>query len=193
MVGGQRMSEVNETEQGFVQMILNPSKTMSNWFVGIGLLGLFLAVLNLMGEVHPNYRVSRAGGFTFEATNKAFEDLTTAPSFVISDVVFMALCGGLTAVGLRTINSQDGGIQTWLKSIFVNDIWMALADPDLGGWFKTLGAWCLLLGVVNYLYFGICATGWIDPGVYSVTIGLMAFGFALNYSANSPEAEEIKA
>ena len=185
MVGGQRMSEVNETEQGFVQMILNPSKTMSNWFVGIGLLGLFLAVLNLMGEVHPNYRVSWAGVFTFEATNKAFEDLTTAPSFVISDVVFMALCGGLTAVGLRTINSQDGGIQTWLKSIFVNDIWMALADPDLGGWFKTLGAWCLLLGVVNYLYFGICATGWIDPGVYSVTIGLMAFGFALNYSANS--------
>ena len=61
MVGGQRMSEVNETEQGFVQMILNPSKTMSNWFVGIGLLGLFLAVLNLMGEVHPNYRVSWAG------------------------------------------------------------------------------------------------------------------------------------
>jgi hypothetical protein len=187
------MSEVNETEQGFVQMILNPSKTMSNWFVGIGLLGLFLAVLNLMGEVHPNYRVSWAGVFTFEATNKAFEDLTTAPGFVISDVVFMAICGGLTAVGLRTINSQEGGIQTWLKSIFVNDIWMALADPDLGGWFKTLGAWCLLLGVVNYLYFGICATGWIDPGVYSVTIGLMAFGFALNYSANSPEAEEIKA
>ena len=186
------MSEVNETEEGFVQMILNPSNTMSNWFVGIGLLGLFLAALNLMGEVHPNYRVSWAGVFTFEATNKAFEDLSTAPSFVISDAIFIALCGGLAAVGLKTITSQEGGIQTWLKSIFVNDLWMALADPDLGGWFKTLGAWCLLLGIVNYLYFGICATGWIDPGVYSVTIGLMAFGFALNYSANSPEAEEIK-
>ena len=193
MAGGQRMSEVNETEQGFVQMILNPSKTMSNWFVGIGLLGLFLAVLNLMGEVHANYRVSWAGVFTFEATNKAFEDLSTAPSFVISDAIFIALCGGLAAVGLKSVSSQEGGIQTWLKSIFVNDLWMALADPDLGGWFKTLGAWCLLLGVVNYLYFGICATGWIDPGVYSVTIGLMAFGFALNYSANAPEAEEIKA
>ena len=193
MAGGQRMSEVNETEQGFVQMILNPSKTMSNWFVGVGMLGIFLAVLNLMGEVHPNYRVSWGGVFTFEATNKAFEDLDTASSFVISDAVFIALCGGLVAIGFKAINNQEGGIQSWLKSIFVNDIWMSLADPDLGGWFKTLGAWCLLLGVVNYLYFGICATGWIDPGVYSVTIGLLAFGFALVYSANSPEAEEIKA
>ena len=54
-----------------------------------------------------------------------------------------------------------------------------------------MGAWCLLLGVINYLYFGLCATGWIDPGVYSVTIGLlMAFGFGLVYAANSPELEE---
>ena len=69
---------------------------------------------------------------------------------------------------------------------------MALADPDRGGWSKTLGAWCIILGVTNYLYFGLIATGWIDPGVYSVTIGLLAFGLALVYSANSPAPEEIR-
>ncbi len=186
------MSEMDETETGFVQMILNPSKTMSNWFVGLGLLGLFLAALNLMGEIHPNYRVSWAGVLTFETTNKAFDDIDTAPAFVISDAIFIAVCGAFAILGMKSINNQEGGIQTWFKSIFVNDTWMALADPDVGGWNKTLGGWCIILGIINYLYFGFVATGWIDPGVYSVTIGLLAFGFALLYSANSPEPEEIK-
>ena len=190
MVGGRRMSETDNTGDGFFQMIVNPSRTLSNWFIGLGALGIFLAILNLLGEIHPNYRVSWAGVLTFELTNKAFEDMSTAPSFVVSDIVFIAVCGLFAGLGLKTISGQEGGLGTWFKSIFVNQTWMSLADPDLGGWYKTAGAWCLLLGVINYLYFGICATGWIDPGVYSVTIGLMAFGFALIYAANAPEPED---
>jgi hypothetical protein len=127
---------------------------------------------------------------TFEITNRAFEDLSTAPSFVVSDIVFIAICGILAGLGFKSINGQEGGIGNWFKSIFVNETWMSLADPDIGGWFKTMGAWCLLLGVINYLYFGLTATGWIDPGVYSVTIGLLSFGFALVYAANSPDSDE---
>lgn len=190
MVGGRRMSETDNTGDGFFQMIVNPSRTLSNWFIGLGALGIFLAILNLLGEIHPNYRVSWAGVLTFELTNNAFEDMSTAPSFVVSDIVFIAVCGLFAGLGLKTISGQEGGLGTWFKSIFVNQTWMSLADPDLGGWYKTAGAWCLLLGVINYLYFGICATGWIDPGVYSVTIGLMAFGFALIYAANAPKPEE---
>ena len=190
MAGGRRMSETDNTGDGFFQMIVNPSRTLSNWFIGLGALGIFLAILNLLGEIHPNYRVSWAGVLTFELTNNAFEDMSTASSFVVSDIVFIALCGLFAGLGLKTISGQEGGLGTWFKSIFVNQTWMSLADPDLGGWYKTIGAWCLLLGVINYLYFGICATGWIDPGVYSVTIGLMAFGFALIYAANAPEPEE---
>lgn len=190
MAGGRRMSDMDDTDEGFAQMVMNPSRTLSNWFVGLGALGIFLAVLNLAGEIHPNYRVSWSGVLTFEITNKAFEDMATAPSFVLSDLVFIVICGIFAGLGLKTINSHEGGLGAWFKSIFVNQTWMSLADPDLGGWYKTLGAWCLLLGIINYLYFGICATGWIDPGVYSVTIGLMAFGFALIYAANAPEPEE---
>ena len=110
------MSEMSNTDQSFVQMVLNPSKTMSNWFVGLGLLGIFLAVLNLLGEIHPNYRVSWAGVLTFEFTNRAFEDLSTAPSFVISDVVFIAICGFFAGLGFKSINSQEGGVGNWIKS-----------------------------------------------------------------------------
>ena len=134
MVGGRRMSEMDNTDVGFVQMVINPSKTLANWFVGLGALGIFLAILNLMGEIHPNDRVSWSGVLTFEFTNKAFEDMSTAPSFVISDIIFIVICGTFAILGLKTINSQDGGIGAWAKSIFVNQTWMSLANPDLGGW-----------------------------------------------------------
>ena len=184
------MSEENDETTSVLNMVLNPSKTLANWFVAVGLLGLFLAVLNLAGCIHPKYRVSWGGVFTLEMTNKAFGYLDDAPAFVASDAIFMALCAGMVFLGIKTINQQEGGLVNWFKSIFINETWPALADPSVGGWSRLLGAWCLLLGVVNYIYFGLNATGWIDPGVYSLTIGLLAFGFALNYLSFAPEGEE---
>ena len=184
------MSEDNDDSTTVLEMIMNPNKTLANWFVSLGLLGLFLAVLNIIGCIHPNYRVSWGGVFTLEATNKAFGPLEDAASFVPSDAIFMALCAGLVFLGFRTINQQEGGVSAWFKSIFVNETWPALADPSVGGWSRLAGAWCLLLGVVNYLYFGLNSIGWIDPGVYSVTIALLSFGLALNYFSFAPEGDE---
>ncbi len=184
------MSEQNDETTSVLNMVLNPSKTLANWFVAVGLLGLFLAILNLAGCIHPKYRVSWGGVFTLEMTNKAFGYLDDAPAFVASDAIFMALCAGMAFLGIKAINQQEGGLVNWFKSIFINETWPALADPSVGGWSRLFGAWCLLLGVVNYIYFGLNSTGWIDPGVYSLTIGLLAFGFALNYLSFAPEGEE---
>ena len=49
---------------------------------------------------------------------------------------------------------------------------------------------CLLLGLAFYLYFGIAHKGWIDVGVYSVTIALMAAGVALNHASRAPPGDE---
>ena len=105
------MSEHNDDSTSLLEMIMNPSKTLANWFVSFGLLGLFLAVLNLTGCIHPNYRVSWGGVFTLEATNKAFGTLEDASAFVASDAIFMALCAGLVFLGYRTLNQEDGGLQ----------------------------------------------------------------------------------
>ena len=184
------MSEQNDETSSVLNMILNPSRSLANWFVAIGFLGLFLAILNIVGCIHPTYRVSWGGVFTLEMTNKAFGTLDDAPAFVASDAIFIALCAGLVFLGVKTINQQEGGLVSWFKSIFVNETWPALADPSVGGWPRLFGAWCLLLGIVCYLYFGLNSTGWIDPGVYSLTIGLLAFGFALNNLSFAPEGEE---
>ncbi|MBT5391270.1 MAG: hypothetical protein HOL22_02880 [Euryarchaeota archaeon] len=60
----------------------------------------------------------------------------------------------------------------------------------MGGWNKLFGAWSLLLGIVFYFFYGISYTGWIDIGVYSMSVALIAFGLALLMAANAPEGDD---
>ena len=190
-VGGRIMStETSDANPSFVSMLLNPSRTMSNWYAAIGLLGIFLAILNILGQIHPSYHVSWGGLLTFEATNAAFEPKADGTQVVASDFIFIALCAGLAGLGIRTFLADESGIAGWLKAILVNDTWPALVDPDSGGWSKLLGAWSLLLGIVFYFYYGVVNTGWIDIGVYSVSISMIALGLGLQMAANAPEGDD---
>ena len=190
-VGGRNMStEHSDADKTIVSMLLNPSRTMANWYTGIGILGIFLAVMNILGYVHPNYHISWGGLLTFEATNTAFEPKSDGVQVVVSDFIFIGLCVALAGLGLRTFGNDESGIAGWFKSILINDTWPALVDPDVGGWNKLFGAWSLLLGIVFYFYYGIVNTGWVDVGVYSVSIALIALGLGLLMAANAPEGED---
>jgi hypothetical protein len=158
--------------------------------VFIGVWGLVLAGLNMFGMAHPTYHISWGGLLTFEATNAAFGEAKDGFHFeALGDTIFIAACAGLIAFGSKIIGERRelGG---WIKGLIVNDTWPALNDPSLGGGQRTFSAWCLLLGLGFYLYFGIAHQGWIDVGVYSVTIALMAAGFALNHASRAPPGDE---
>jgi hypothetical protein len=183
-------NQETDTSNSVVSMILNPSRGLANWYVCIGMLGIFLAILNILGYVHPTYHLSWGGLLLFEAFNAAFEIKSDSPQFVASDAVFIGFCSLLLSRGFQTISNDEDGIGGWFTSLFVNDTWPALVDPDLGGWNKLVSAWCLLLGFVFYMYYGILHTGWIDIGVYSVSVALLAFGFALKLASEAPEGED---
>tara|TARA_B100000524_G_scaffold271510_1_gene149760 strand:+ start:2014 stop:2562 length:549 start_codon:yes stop_codon:yes gene_type:complete len=158
--------------------------------VFIGVWGLVLAGLNMFGMAHPTYHISWGGLLTFEATNAAFGEAKDGFHFeALGDTIFIAACAGLIGFGSKIIGERRelGG---WVKGLIVNDTWPALNDPSLGGGQRTFSAWCLLLGLGFYLYFGIAHQGWIDVGVYSVTIALMAAGFALNHASRAPPGDE---
>ena len=176
-------------EKSLISILFSPSQSLSRWYLGIGSLGLLLAILNLVGEVHPTYRISWAGLLTMEYTNPAFELASTAPAFVASDLVFIALCGGLVALALKSINSQEGGISGFFSSMLKNDLWISLASTDVGGWYRTGAAWCILTGIVFYVYWGICYTAWVDPGVYVVTIALISLGIGMNILSRLEEED----
>ena len=158
--------------------------------VFLGVWGLVLAALNMFSMAHPTYHVSWGGLLTFEATNAAFGDAKDGFHFeVLRDTIFIAACLGLIAFGARTVN-QNGSMADWVKGLLINDTWPALNDPSLGGGQRTMAAWCLLLGLAFYLYFGISHSGWVDVGVYSVFIALMASGFALNHASRVPPGDD---
>ena len=158
--------------------------------VCVGLWGLALAVLNMFGMIHPTYHVSWGGLLTFEATNAAFGEAKDDFHFeVLGDTIFMAGCAALIAFGSMTINQQQP-FADWFRGLVINDTWTALNDTSVAGGQRTMAAWCLLLGLAFYLYFGIAHKGWIDVGVYSVTIALMAAGVALNHASRAPPGDE---
>ena len=158
--------------------------------VFIGVWGMVLAFLNMFSMAHPTYHVSWGGLFTFEATNAAFGDAKDGFHFeMLGDTIFIIACAGLIGLGSKIIG-QHRNLGDWIKGLLINDTWPALNDPSLAGGQRTSAAWCLLLGLAFYLYFGIAYQGWIDVGVYSVSIALMASGFALNYASRAPPGDE---
>lgn len=188
--GGFMSSEENTDERGFLDLISNPSMGLSKWYIAIGTWGLVLAVLNSLGLIHPNYRVSWGGLLTFELLADAFGEKDTASAFVAGDAVFMIACALLVSLGLRSINEvKEGGLAAFFQSMVINDTWPALVGGE-GGMMRAIGAWCLLLGFGFYIAYGAYYQAWIDLGVYSVSITLVAFGFALNAASRAPPGDD---
>ena len=158
--------------------------------VFMGAWGVLLAFLNMFSMAHPTQHVSWGGLLTFEATNAAFGEAIDGFHYeVMGDTVFLVACFAFIGFGLKTIN-QHREVPDWFKGLLINDMWPALNDASVGGGQRTTAAWCLLLGLGFYFYFGFAHSAWIDVGVYSVTIALVAMGFALNHASRVPPGDE---
>lgn len=186
------MSEDSATAgANLLSSLLNPSERMSGWLFMLGSWGLMLGLLNIMQLATPTgdkvvwssiLSLGLVGG----------EYINDNPDYrLYSDTAFLMLCAVGTGLGLRGIlSSVDGGIIGWLYSVR-DAFWPSLIDPDSdGGWNSTLSAWLLLIGICFYFYMGILHTGWVDPGVYSVSAPFVAFGMALKLLATALTEEE---
>ena len=183
-------SELGDKQSGILSMITDPSSGTANWFIGLSMWGIILAILNILGLAHPSYHYSWGGLFSFEMTNLAYELKSDSVQVVASDVVFLSFCSLFMFFGLKAYAQTEGGVAGFFTGLFVNDTWPALASIDEGGIQRTLAAWSTLFGFAFYIYFGINHMGWMDPGVYAVSIALIAFGFALNHASRVPEGED---
>jgi hypothetical protein len=77
-----------------------------------------------------------------------------------------------------------------MRGLVTNPLWFSLlSSKEKGGWSMTLAAWCLILGIGLYIMRGIVYWNWVDPGVYAVCAPLVAFGFALKFSAEADATE----
>jgi len=50
---------------------------------------------------------------------------------------------------------------------------------------RTLASWMVIFGGLFYFIWSILETTWVDPGVYSVTISLIAIGMGIHWIQDS--------
>ncbi|MBT4065601.1 MAG: hypothetical protein HOE76_00055 [Euryarchaeota archaeon] len=165
-------------EDDLLSILTMPSRTLANWYFWLGCLGLMLAILNLVGQIHPSYHVSWGGLLTFETWNATFGHKDTAAAFVLGDAIFMLGCLFFVGTGARSLAGDDG-IGNWIMSMVKSEWYLDLIEPKEGGWSLILGTWSMLVSIVFYFYWGIIHMAWIDPGVYSIAISVMAVGLVL--------------
>ena len=180
------MSETESVSQsGLMNSIMNPSMGLAKFYFGIGLWGLVLAILNLLGMIHPTQKVSWAGMLTINWTNNAFHPLSDNPGFVASDAVFIIMCGGIFALAMKKFSTSEGGVGGFFQSMIKNDL--AISGLTERRWHAENCRCMVHTNRSNVLHLmGYSIHNLIDPGVYAVSIALLAFGFALDYASKNP-------
>ncbi|GIR08045.1 MAG: hypothetical protein CM15mP18_3740 [Methanobacteriota archaeon] len=143
-------------------MVIEPSSPTARWFGPRGLGPPLLALLNLLGMAHPPKSISWAGVLPPRAgLNEAFPSPRSAPPFVASDAVFIALCGGLVAPRPRAIANEDGSVAGFFRNLVdpkspLGRSWFGLRWLEPHGWgLVPLMGSCYVAGV---------APNWFDPG-----------------------------
>jgi hypothetical protein len=82
----------------------------------------------------------------------------------------------MIATGMR---NQD--VFNWISNIQNSDFANNLIKGNNGK--EIVSSWLTVIGIAFYLVWSIQNDTWVDPGVYSVMIAMVAFGIALNINS----------
>ncbi|MEE2759672.1 MAG: hypothetical protein VYA86_06820 [Candidatus Thermoplasmatota archaeon] len=168
-------------------------RTLATLAFALGVWGMALGILNIMfgigGSGEHKLKVVWAA---YLSVGQLYPDLYVDDMVYrpMSDTVFMILTIGLTAWGGSCLHkSTEGGIVAWIRGVFTCDSWLSLMSTKEAGEKMTVAMWCILLGIVFYVYQSIVHWNWVDVGVYSVTAALLGFGCALMFAAQAESQE----
>ena len=168
-------------------------RTLATLAFALGVWGMALRILNIMfgigGSGEHKLKVVWAA---YLSVGQLYPDLYVDDMVYrpMSDTVFMTLTIGLTTWGGSCLHkSTEGGIVAWIRGVFTCDSWLSLMSTKEAGEKMTVAMWCILLGIVFYVYQSIVHWNWVDVGVYSVTAALLGFGCALMFAAQAESQE----
>lgn len=170
---------MSEANQEWMEVLKSPSITMS---VGSFLLGSWMAFLTLVNIISGVYSDGRKVNWmdfitNGPVTNSAHEIGLTFPD----DVIFGIISASLIGIGVMGIgSSREDGFGGWISGLPNEPIMKSLISPNLDI-VRTIASWMMLLGIVYYFGWSLRETTWVDPGVYSVMIALVAVGLGLHW------------
>jgi hypothetical protein len=78
---------------------------------------------------------------------------------------------------MRNALGDDNGLLETISSDITSftDKLFSMKDGHL----PTLGSWLIVSGIIFYFSWSIFNETWLDPGVYSVMITLISFGYGI--------------
>ena len=163
-----------------------PSSTISIFALMLGVWVILLSIINIVeGAYSPGYKVSWIGFLGIEGDASVLHE---GIEFALDDILF-TLFGLLLIVGgdygMKKASSNSEGVMAFItglpNSYFMNNLIRGESAK------QTISSWLVVIGVLFYIVWSIQNNTWVDPGVYSVMISLVAFGFALNISSKAEE------
>ena len=172
---GQVAGSMSEDGSEWMNALLRPSITMSAGAIVLGSWVLFLTAVNMIsGAYSPGNKVLWIGFLTDGVP------YTAEMALVLDDVVFGALGVALLAAGIVCMGkAREDGFTGCFLGLSHSPIFTSLLSLS-GGVSRLLASWMILVGVTFYIVWSALNTTWVDPGVYSVTIALVASGLGLH-------------
>jgi len=161
-----------------------PSSTISIVALMLGVWVILLSIVNLVeGAYSPGFKVSWIGflgfgGETFTANDSGVD--------LLNDGIFTLLGLSLIAggdYGMKKASPNSEGAISFITGLPNSNFANNLIKGEKG--IDIISSWLIVIGILFYLIWSIQNNTWVDPGVYSVMISMVAFGFALGMSSNA--------
>ena len=142
---------------------------------------LLLSIVNIaVGAYSPGFKALWLGFLS----NGSLGDVYTnhdGISVVVDDITFGILGLILISLGHLGMNKAvEGGTASAMKSL--PNCMSGLFSGE-HGIRKTVADWMIVFAIIFYLAWSTQYNTWVDPGVYSVMISMVAFGIALNINS----------
>ena len=144
-------------------MISTAALMLGSWIVLLSIVNMFGGGAGQAGDKVAWIGFLGLGGDAFVP----YDD-----GFLLDDVIFIIL--GIAFIGLGLRNSD---VKNWVFNFSKSDFMINLIRGSNGK--EIISSWLVMVGVLFYITWSIQYGGWVDPGVYSVMISMVAFGVAL--------------
>ena len=155
--------------------VTKPSRFLSVVSFCIGAWLAFVSLINIaFGAFAPGQKIEWLGFIDGSSLSEAYSAHSSI-SIGIGDVVALTLAAILIAIGARGIESSSG-LRAFLYSIIMRPRQMMSSEGDLS---LIVANWMVVGGIVFYVFWSAINTTWVDPGVYSVSIVMIASGLGI--------------
>ena len=165
---------INMVQDDWNEALTKPSSMISTAALMLGSWIVLLSIVNMFGggAGQAGDKVAWIGFFGFGGD--AF--VPYGDGFLLDDAIFVILGIALVGMGLRNSDVKNW-VLNFSKSDFMNNLIRGNNSKEI------FSSWLVLIGVLFYIIWSIQYGGWVDPGVYSVMISMVAFGVALGINS----------